>query len=198
MSNPIEAIRKGMKISLRVGGVKRVAHAVGWIAQPAYGTDWDRMSKMRVGRVESAWEGHKLPRYAVSVQEFGTGKKPKFREANYVHRTPTNLSTPVIYESDVCSWEVVGWLRKEGRSWVSQDHYFTISYFVSGSPMRRGVGTRFMDAAQAVLRARELMVEKKTSEILVTKQGLLNGKEVEMTVVYRNTQDWGAVSSQVA
>lgn len=190
MSNPVEAIRKGMKLNLRVGDEQHVAHAVGWIAQPLWGYQWDHMSEMRVARVRQAWEGHKLPKYAVVVHAFGTRDKPRFHELNAVFCVPEKRTNPIAYESEVCSWPLAGWLRKVKRRWVLQTECYDVNYHVRGKNIQYSAG-RFPTRDQAVERARTLMVTKGSCDMRVVRIDIADGREVQSSPVYHNTQDWG-------
>jgi hypothetical protein len=201
MSNPIEAIRKSKKINLRVDGVFCPAHAFGFITQPIWGNPdretWDRMSVLQVENVERAWEDLELPEYIVSNHDFGRGRKPKFEEGQYVYRLSKGQRQRagdrcVFWQSDICTFEMVGRLRKVGRRWVLERTWYGLNWYKTGSKMMYCQRETLFDANEAMRLAREKMVAEGSSDMRVHLMGIVNNHEVNSLEIYRNTQDWGA------
>lgn len=185
MSNPIEGIRKGMKMNLHIDGEVHVAHAVGWIAQPAYGTDWTALERARVARVEKAWEGHKIPEYVVSVLDFGTNRKPKFRELQTVQRVPENCDTAAYLESYVNTWPVVGWVVKRGRQWVLQRERFIVRHRKPGSEVQFHGGS-FVTKEEAIAKAKEVRDQGPYESIRVIRIDIVEDREQETVTLYED------------
>jgi len=192
MSNPYEGIRKGLKINLHIDGEVHVAHACGWVAQPAFGTDWTSLARARVARVAQAWEGHELPKYVVSMYTLGNpSEKDKFQNLLPVSIRPDSCKNPVFLESYQSSWPIVGWIVKKGRRWVLQRERFIVCHRKPGSKVRYHKGN-FVTKEEAISKAKTLRDQGPYQSIRVIRVDIVEGREQETVTVYEDRMEAAA------